>query len=94
MDEKRIIQHTVYRTKKELIDTQYGIIPYLEWLEKEADRINASGDRITEIRENSAESVALFVDDVAERDGNTVRAYKLKKMKDELEKLRKEVSNE
>ena len=43
-----------------MIDTQYGNIPYLHWLEKEKKRIEKDPTRIAEIVTAKNGEVALF----------------------------------
>ena len=59
-----MMQLYVFSNPDEIIDTQYGHIDYLEWLQKERDRITADPDRQAEITWK-ARKCALIVNRVA-----------------------------
>ena len=56
----KTIQLTAFNDPKTAIDSQYGQIPYLSWLEKEKERIERDPTRMAEIKTNKGR-VALFV---------------------------------
>lgn len=49
-----------YNDPTAIIDTQYGTIPYLKWLEKEKERIEKDPTRTAEIVTAKGGEVALF----------------------------------
>ncbi len=56
-----MIQLTYFKSPSELIDTQYGVVPVLKWLESEKVRIEQDPERRAEIRKSKRSKVALFV---------------------------------
>ena len=65
-----LIEHYEWGCKFELIDSQYGMLEYLSWLEKEKARIEKAAGRIAEVRE-SGNQAALYVNDVRDSRYNT-----------------------
>jgi hypothetical protein len=65
----KMVQHLVYEGKGYMMRTQYGLITYLQWCEKERDRILKNPDRKAEIRMTPTRC-ALYVDDLFEMDKN------------------------
>jgi hypothetical protein len=59
----RLIEHYKWGNKFEPIDSQYGTIHYLPWLEKEKARIEQTSGRVAEVRQVGTRA-ALFVNDV------------------------------
>ena len=55
----KLIQLTVFNDPKKAIESQYGEIPYLSWLEKEKERVERDPTRKAEIKTNKGR-VALF----------------------------------
>lgn len=57
-----LIQHTTFCKPASMLETQWGLIPYAEWLEREGARIQSKGG-VAEIRKaKDNHSVALFVE--------------------------------
>ena len=79
-----LIEHYKWGYKFAPIDSQYGTLHYLAWLEKEKARIEKAADRVAEVRERGNRA-ALYVNDVRdsryriEGDGNGKSAKKLKR---------------
>lgn len=61
----RLEQLYSYRKPNSMIDSQYGKIPYYEWLAREKERIEKDPTRIVELRTIVSGRVALFVNLVA-----------------------------
>lgn len=59
----KLTQYTLFRDEESFIDSQWGTLTYIQWLEKEKERIERNRDRTAEIRREGI-NVALFVDDV------------------------------
>jgi hypothetical protein len=49
-----------YNDPSVMIDTQYGVVTYLKWLEKEKERIEKDPTRTAEIVTAKGGEVALF----------------------------------
>jgi len=56
----------MYNDPDILIETQYGNLPYIRWLEKEKERIDADPTRVTEIIFAKDGEVALFANEIKE----------------------------
>jgi len=75
----KMIQQTVFKSPYEMINTQYGLIKYSEWLSKEKARINSDPDRSSEIRTRGVD-IALFVNQVVTSKGPELyRSWKKRK---------------
>lgn len=59
----KMIQQTLFKSPHEIIDTQYGLIKYSEWLSKEKARIDSVPNRTSEIRTRGI-GIALYVNQV------------------------------
>lgn len=56
------VMEVLYEARSGLINTQYGYVPYLLFLEKERDRVNRDPDRIAKIFKTEGGSFGLLVD--------------------------------
>jgi len=67
LGETKMIQMTPYCPPGEKVDTQYGIVRYEEWLNRESARICRHPGRTAEIDKKASGTIALWVNDVVER---------------------------
>ncbi|MDP3979948.1 MAG: hypothetical protein Q8Q33_00890 [Chlamydiota bacterium] len=85
IDNGQFVRITRWALETELLDTQYGSISFLEWLNKEKDRIQLGTKREMEIRQDKDGKIALYstYDNPEGEDFPGVRRYTKKLSKKE-----------
>jgi hypothetical protein len=72
----KMVQVTVFKSFDEMIDTQYGLIKYSDWLRQEKSRIDSDASRSSEIRVRG-DQTALYANQVVlDRDPERYRSWK------------------
>jgi len=59
----KMVKMTNFENPNRIIDTQYGCVPFAEWVAKEMVRIQGGPDRKAEIR-TSIKGIALYVNKI------------------------------
>jgi hypothetical protein len=60
-----LVEHMIFSSATEILDSQFGAVPYEQYLSFEGNRICKDGDRRAAIVKTNDGLVALFVDNVA-----------------------------